>query len=323
MPHSREETDTHLRSRRLRGLILFALLLPVCAAALVEGPPRATREHVVVRTDAPAEAIGEDAAVVATQADRSRRARALARSPVRVRRYVRGVHTAAFELRNRLHAPVTVQVEQGGIRAARVSMSGPLRFTIAPLATKEVALVSGTDITQVGEADFSYFVLIGDPRAEHDDSVVYGWPFPADSQARFTQGFGGRTHSEPHSRYAIDLAVAEGTPVLAARDGVVVYLEDDYFESGLDPMAFRDKANHLRILHDDGSMATYAHLFPDSIIVQPGQRVKRGERIALSGNTGFSSGPHLHFAVQVHRDMSMRSVPFRMERLDLPDAKAR
>ena len=313
----------HHGYRPPRGLFAFVLLLPLCVAAAGDGPSQATREHVVVRTDAEAEAIGEDAAIEATPADRSRRARALARSPVRVRRYARGIRASVFELRNRLHAPVTVQVERGDVRAARVAMSSPLQFTIAALESREVALVSGTDLTQVGEADFTYTVLIGDPQARHDDSVIYGWPFPAEARARLSQGFGGRTHSEPHSRYAIDLAVAEGTPVLAAREGVVVFLEDDYFESGLDPMAFRDKANHLRILHDDGSMATYAHLFPDSIMVEPGQRVRRGERIALSGNTGFSSGPHLHFAVQVHRDMGMRSVPFRMERLDLPAIRPR
>ena len=57
-------------------------------------------------------------------------------------------------------------------------------------------------------------------------------------------------------------------------------------------------ANLVRILHDDGTWAEYAHLNRSTIRVRPGDVVERGEYIADSGNTGFSSGPHLHFVVQ-------------------------
>ena len=59
-------------------------------------------------------------------------------------------------------------------------------------------------------------------------------------------------------------------------------------------------------------MAVYAHLQPEGVQVRAGQRVRKGQRIGLSGNTGFTSGPHLHFAVQVNRDMRLVSIPFRM-----------
>ena len=65
-----------------------------------------------------------------------------------------------------------------------------------------------------------------------------------------------------------------------------------------------------RILHDDGTMAIYAHLHPDSVRVAPGQRVERGAWLANSGNTGFSTGPHLHFAIQRNSGMELISVPF-------------
>jgi len=56
----------------------------------------------------------------------------------------------------------------------------------------------------------------------------------------------------------------------------------------------------------------YAHLKENGVYVRVGQRVGVGQQIAISGNTGFTSGPHLHFCVQVNRGMRLVSVPFRM-----------
>jgi murein DD-endopeptidase MepM/ murein hydrolase activator NlpD len=64
-------------------------------------------------------------------------------------------------------------------------------------------------------------------------------------------------------------------------------------------------SNSIRILHDDGSMAVYAHLQVGRAQVYVGMRVQAGQLIAYSGNTGFSSGPHLHFAVQVNQGMNL------------------
>ena len=70
--------------------------------------------------------------------------------------------------------------------------------------------------------------------------------------------------------------------------------------------------NFVRIVHDDGTMALYAHLKSEGVLVRVGQRVRKAEAIGLSGNTGFTTGPHLHFAVQVNRGMQLQSIPFRM-----------
>lgn len=68
-------------------------------------------------------------------------------------------------------------------------------------------------------------------------------------------------------------------------------------------------ANVVRILHEDGTYAIYAHLNWNSIRVRVGDVVERGEYIADSGNTGYSSGPHLHFVVVRNTGMTMQSVP--------------
>ena len=59
-------------------------------------------------------------------------------------------------------------------------------------------------------------------------------------------------------------------------------------------------------------MAVYGHLLQHSIGVKPGQWLPAGAVIAQSGNSGYSHGPHLHFAIQINTGMQLQSVPFRM-----------
>jgi len=70
-----------------------------------------------------------------------------------------------------------------------------------------------------------------------------------------------------------------------------------------------EAANIIRIVHDDGTLSLYAHLNWNSIRVKPGDRVKAGQYIADSGNTGFTSGPHLHFSVQRNAGLEIESLP--------------
>lgn len=153
--------------------------------------------------------------------------------------------------------------------------------------------------------------VAGDPSARAED-VDYRFPLQTD-QAEISQGWGGAySHREPEHRHALDLAAAEGTPVLAARAGVVMQVVSDNAarqrESAGDPAG----GNAIRILHDDGSMALYAHLADAGLQVRPGQRVRRGDTIARVGTTGYSTGPHLHFAVQLNRGLRLETLPFRM-----------
>jgi len=162
-----------------------------------------------------------------------------------------------------------------------------------------------------GEFGLAMEAVPGDPRA-HPQDVDYGLPLPRTS-IRVHQGFGGTfSHTDAQNRYAIDFGAEQGTPVFAARGGVVMQVESDFDKAGLDLEKYGGRANYVRILHDDGTMGLYAHLRPEGVLVRVGQRVRQGQQIGLSGNTGFTSGPHLHFAVQVNRGMNLVAIPFRM-----------
>jgi murein DD-endopeptidase MepM/ murein hydrolase activator NlpD len=165
-----------------------------------------------------------------------------------------------------------------------------------------------------GEASYAVDMsaLPGDPHAMPAD-VVYALPMDENSNWQVGQGFhGGFSHTDEQNLYAVDLVVPTGTPVLAARDGVVMQVESAFDRSGLNKQKFAERANVVRILHDDGTMAVYAHLQENAVYVRVGDHVGVGQQIALSGNTGYSSGPHLHFCVQVNTGMRLVSIPFRM-----------
>jgi len=188
----------------------------------------------------------------------------------------------------------------------------PARATVPPRGSVLVARLQVADPTRGGEFELRLDGIPGDPSANPRD-VAYLLPLQQ-ARGRIDQGFGGRfSHTDPQNRYALDFACVEGTPVLAAREGTVMQVESDFDKAGLDREKYGGRANFVRILHDDGTMGLYAHLKPEGVMVRVGQRVRAGQRIGLSGNTGFTTGPHLHFAVQVNRGMRLESIPFRLQ----------
>ncbi len=158
------------------------------------------------------------------------------------------------------------------------------------------------------ESDFQY--LPGAPGAQHRPELPYRLPYALSSAVRVSQAFPVvMTHMDASSRHAIDFVMPVGTDVFAARDGVVIEVASDFFESGTNMAVDGPRANVVRVLHGDGTMALYVHLNWNTIRVVPGQRVRRGEYLADSGNTGFSTGPHLHFVVQRNEGGALVAVP--------------
>ena len=212
---------------------------------------------------------------------------------------------------NNLSGPAEVELSAGSIDNITPTPALPLSVVLKANEERVLANLVQTDPTHRASFELAIRAMPGDPHATASD-VEYRWPLGG-PQTAIGQGFGGTfSHTDDESRYAIDLAADEGTPVLAARAGVVMQVEDDYYGAGLDREKFGSRANVVRILHADGSMAIYAHLKPESVVIQPGHQIYVGQKLGESGNTGFSTGPHLHFCVQVNRGMRLVSVPFRL-----------
>ncbi len=149
----------------------------------------------------------------------------------------------------------------------------------------------------------------GTLEARHDDAYRYALPYARGTVHRVGQGYDGP--ASHRGLYAIDWDMPPGTPVLAARDGLVTVVQDTFQAGGPDPDLL-ERANLVRVLHDDGTIGAYVHLMRGGARVQVGQRVRRGDVLALSGNTGYTTGPHLHFEVYtLDRALQRKTLPVR------------
>lgn len=127
-----------------------------------------------------------------------------------------------------------------------------------------------------------------------DTSYVYALPFEEGKSYYMVQGyFSSFTHKE---RAALDFKMKRGSTICAARDGVVVRIKEDGDRGGL-KRKLRAYGNYVIIQHADSSRAGYWHIQKDGALVNVGDSVKKGQPIALSGKTGYSAIPHLHFLV--------------------------
>uniref|UniRef100_UPI00404A679C M23 family metallopeptidase n=1 Tax=Gallaecimonas sp. GXIMD4217 TaxID=3131927 RepID=UPI00404A679C len=199
-----------------------------------------------------------------------------------------------FEMENLSQTPVTVRLQlvSQGLKADR---SLPLLAELGPGERSELVR-----LTKIGHWQYRYWYSWSRGRfsARHDDSARYRLPWSPDQAYWLLQGWGDAfSHTEPHSFYAIDVAMPEGSEVRAARAGLVVQVREDS-DQGCPERRCVEDANYLVIEHEDGTLAEYFHLARHGVLVEPGQQVAAGQLIARSGNTGFSTEPHLHFVVK-------------------------
>ena len=226
-------------------------------------------------------------------------------------------HSPVYILFNDFWGPVEIELKLTDAVNVLTEPPLPARFVIP--GQQEQTLV-GLGALDPGRSYHYRLVMSsvpGRPISRPVEGIVVLPPFSPKEQYLISQGFQGeRTHLTEESEFAIDITMPVGTDIHAARSGTVMDVEEDFNSGGTNLEKYADKANHVRILHQDGTMATYAHLDLASVNVRPGARIRAGQKIARSGNTGFSSGPHLHFVIQQNAGMKLISLPFKFQAAD-------
>lgn len=204
---------------------------------------------------------------------------------------------------NRGGSAVVVQLtltNQKNVRQAGVNKNGP---KVLEPGAKEVLIeaVPVEPTEQVGfEWDVKWVFGRGTGKGTHDG--LYRPPFPGDLTFDTNNSASEHPQRELH---AVDILMPAGTPIIAARSGVVMDVggeeNGDRVADGLKPLYITDKdvarmGPYVRILHDDGTWAEYSGLKEGSVKVTPGIKVEAGSKIGLSGERAGSE-PHITFAV--------------------------
>jgi hypothetical protein len=213
---------------------------------------------------------------------------------------------ASLGIENRCHVPLTVEITLHSLLNLEPDRERPIRVVLEP-GQHEAPFVH---LRAKRKATWSYGTSIeaipGRSPAVHDDSVRYAFPFGGSDPQVCVQG--PREKPTHTGTFAFDFAMPIGTPIVAARGGIVASTVDGYDEGSAESARFLERSNSVVVLHDDGTIAGYGHL-RRGLAVTEGDRVAVGQLLGWSGNSGYSSGAHLHFEVGIPQFPLTETIP--------------
>ena len=229
---------------------------------------------------------------------------------------VEGDGAMLFYLKKLTPGTITMRIEVSGDNVATTARMPYVR-TLADTSRVRAFVVTPKDGTGAFNYEYSYQAQYGSLDAEHDDTYRYALPYAPGTAHPVAQAYDGAgTH---RGLNAIDWTMPVGTPVHAARPGLVVAVRDSMQGSGITRF-MQGRSNFVFVQHDDGTIGVYGHLQQHSAAVAVGARVRRGQLLARSGNTGYSTGPHLHFEVfRLGDDLRPVTLPVRFDADGAPE----
>lgn len=184
--------------------------------------------------------------------------------------------------------------------------------TVVPPQTKKIKLFTISLIKSNKESSMSFVSASCHGnifKEDYSSSETYLLPYQKGKTYRLDQGYGGKfSHYMANKQYALDFNLPLGTPIAASRSGVVVNVKDNDSKHGK-TIKFINYGNYITIYHSDGTFADYFHIQKEGSKVKVGDKVLAGQVIALSGSTGWTSGPHLHFQVYIYSEnMNVKTI---------------
>lgn len=204
--------------------------------------------------------------------------------------------TVYFHLKNPVRCPLRVKLLNDENNPGLQSLFG------------EVVLKESQDtIIKVNYPNFNgterskYSSLYGDLNKKIVKNEI-ALPFPKGRSYLIIQGFNGKfSHNSMWSKYSIDFDLKIGDTITSVDDGYVVGVIEKYKDHGTSRVwRNNDRSNYVTIYHPhSGLFSQYAHLDYNGAIVNIGDAVKKGQPIAISGMTGFTTIEHLHFSVKI------------------------
>ncbi|MCW9023620.1 MAG: M23 family metallopeptidase [Gammaproteobacteria bacterium] len=214
-----------------------------------------------------------------------------------------------FDVRNNTFAPIEFELSADEFINMQGNPPLPIHKIIPANSTEHLSKLSPIQSEQPWSYTYTTRYVFGDPNTRHLTGKPYRLPFgPLKTFTVSQANDGERSHQHATTKYAVDIEMPEKTQIYAARTGTVIEITNAYLgntKKGVPPY-------QVRILHNDGTMALYAHLSKDSATVHTGQKINRGQLIAVSGPSYIEGvNPHLHFAVLKNTGMKLESIPFK------------
>jgi murein DD-endopeptidase MepM/ murein hydrolase activator NlpD len=198
---------------------------------------------------------------------------------------------------NNEYCPVSVEVEFT-LKNYKSTKDEKFVFVVPPKSSRNV-MTTLSVVNKKKATGFSFNTVFdfGDfTLKEYDKDFKYYLPFSKGEAYIVGQGYNGSfSHRKENS---LDFDMPIGTEVRAVRGGLVVAIVQKNSKH-CTQLECQKYNNYVLIYHSDGTFAQYTHIKKKGAMVEVGAEVKIGDLVALSGNVGYSSGPHLHFNVFV------------------------